>query len=131
MRQSLIIIAVLLLITSLIASSVFSECSAVPQTDQVTITWITSSENDVSSFVILRGNDSRNFVELKRLNPKGPGTSYEYIDENVMFKGSNVLFYKVRAIDSKNKVLEESSMIVQTQLSDIRQTWGAIKAFFK
>ena len=131
MRFKLVIISILILISSLLASNIFSECSAVPQTDQVTITWITSSESNITSFKVLRSNDSDYFVELKKVNPEGPGTTYEYIDENVMFKSSNVLFYKVRALDSRNRVVEESSMIVRTQVSDVKETWGAIKAIFK
>ena len=131
MRFKLVIISILILISSLLASNIFSECSAVPQTDQVTITWITASESNITSFKVLRSNDSDYFVELKKVNPKGPGTTYEYIDESVMFKSSNVLFYKVRALDSRNRVVEESSMIVRTQVSDVKETWGAIKAIFK
>lgn len=131
MRYKLIIIFILILISSLLASNIFSECSAVPQTDQVTLTWITSSENNIASFKVLRSNDSEFFIELKKVNPEGPGTTYEYIDENVMFKGSNVLFYKVRALDKRNRIVEESSMIVRTQVSDVKETWGAIKAIFK
>lgn len=131
MRFKFAIIVLLVVVTPIVAGSVFSECNAVPQTDQVSITWITSSENNVTAFVILRSNNSENYVTLKRINAKGPGASYEYIDDNVMFKGSNVLFYKVRALNKNNEMVEESSMIVQTQTTSMHQTWGAIKAFFK
>ncbi len=131
MRYKLAIISILILVSSLLANNIFSECSAIPQTDQVAISWITSSENNVASFQILRSNDSEFFVELKKVNPKGPGSSYEYIDESVMFKSSSVIFYKVRALDRQNNIIEESAMIVRTQVSDIKETWGAIKAIFK
>lgn len=131
MHTKIVIVSILVLFTSLLANSIFSECSAVPQTDQVTITWITSSENSIASFQILRSNDSEFYVELTKLNPKGPGSSYEYVDENVMFKSSNTIFYKVRALDKQNQMVDESSMIVRTQVSDIKETWGAIKAIFK
>ena len=113
------------------ASNIFSEGSAVPQTDQVTITWITSSENNIKSFKVLRSNDSEFFFELETVNPEGPGSTYEVIDENVMFKSSNVIFYKVRALDKSNRIIEELSLPAQTELSDIKQTWGAIKAMFE
>jgi hypothetical protein len=130
MQSKLITILILLLVTSLIASSVFSEGSAVPQTDQVTISWITSSENNIKSFKVLRSHDSEFFIEIENVNPKGPGTAYEVIDENVMFKSSKVIFYKVRALDKSNRIIEELSLPAQTELSDIKQTWGAIKAMF-
>ena len=131
MRFKLAIISTLILVSALLAGNIFSECNAIPQNDQVNITWITTSENNIALFQILRSNDSEFYVELKKVNPKGPGTSYEYVDESVMFKSSNVIFYKIRALDRRNKVIEESSMIVKTQVSDIKETWGAIKAIFK
>ena len=131
MRYRLVILAILVLISSLLAANIFSECNAVPQNDQVTITWITSSENNVASFQILRSNDSEFFSELDKVNPKGPGSSYEYVDESVMFKGSNVIFYRIRALDRQNNLIEEIAMPVRTQVSDIKETWGAIKAIFK
>jgi len=131
MRFKLAIFCILILVSTLLASNIFSESSAIPQNDQVTITWITASENNIALFQIVRSNDSEFFVELKKVNPKGPGTSYEYIDESVMFKSSSVIFYKVRALDKRNNIIEESAMIVRTQVSDIKETWGAIKAIFK
>jgi hypothetical protein len=133
MRFKFFIIAILALVGWVIAGNkIFSECSAVPQSDQISISWITISETNISAFIVLRSNDSQHYVVLKNLNAKGPGTQYEYIDENVIFKSSNKLFYKVRAVDKNNNLIEESpGLIVQTQLSDIHQTWGAIKAIFK
>ena len=131
MRFKLAIISILILVSTVLGSNIFSVCDAVPQNDRVSITSVTASESDIASFQILRSNDSEIYVELKKVNPKGPGTSYEYVDESVMFKSSNVIFYKLRALDKRGKVIEESAMIVRTQVSDINQTWGAIKAIFK
>jgi hypothetical protein len=131
MRKVLSVLIIIIFLTSAYAASVFSECTAVPQTDRVTITWITKSETGIKQFAILRSNDDVNFIELKKINPKGPGTSYEFIDENVMFKDASVLFYKVRAIAVNGSVLDESSMIVHPNISGIFRTWGAIKAMFR
>ncbi|HES59156.1 MAG TPA: hypothetical protein ENO18_01885 [Caldithrix sp.] len=131
MQFKFAIFSILILVSSLLAGNIFSECNAIPQNDQVSITWITASESNIASFQILRSNDSEVYIELKKVNPKGPGSSYEYIDESVMFKSANVVFYKVRAMNRQNEIIEESAMFVRTQVSDIKETWGAIKALFK
>ena len=131
MRKAFSILLLLLLISSLYAASVFSECSAVPQTDKVKISWITKSETGIKQFAILRSNDDVNFIELKKLNPKGPGTSYEYVDENVMFKDASRLFYKVRALGESGQLIDESSMLVLPNTTGMFRTWGAIKALFR
>ncbi|NOX87409.1 MAG: hypothetical protein GXO77_00145 [Calditrichaeota bacterium] len=132
MRRFIISWFILLTAFSLvIADNVFVECSAMPGSNQVKITWITRSEDGVAQFVILRSNDDANYVELERITPKGAGSQYEFTDRNVMFKDISVFFYKVRAVDKENKVLDETSLIVHPSISDIYRTWGAIKAMFR
>lgn len=111
--------------------NIFSECSAIPETNRVTITWVTESETTIRYFAVLRSNDDATYIELKRISPKGPGSRYEFVDENVMFKGVTVLFYKVRALDETGKIIQESSLIVHPNISGIFRTWGAIKAMFR
>lgn len=131
MRLTISVVLLLLFIVSLYAVSVFSECSAVPQTDRVIIKWTTKDENGIKHFSILRGNDDVNYIELKKENPRGPGTHYEYIDENVMFKEASLKFYKIRAVGSGGQIIDETSMIVHPNISGIFQTWGAIKNLFR
>jgi len=114
-----------------LADNVFVECIASPSNNQVKITWTTRSEENVASFVVLRSNNDENYVEMARISPKGTGSQYEYIDRNVMFKDISIFFYKVRAVDQNNKVIEEMSLIVHPSISDIYRTWGAIKAMFR
>ena len=132
MRQKLTTLFLLIFVSSLFAGVVFSEYSATPATDRVTITWSTKSETNVKAFVILRSNDDKTFVELKRINPQGPGTQYSYVDENVVFKDISPLFYKIKAIDDNGRVVDESDgMIVHPNISGIFRTWGAIKDMFR
>lgn len=132
MQKALSIILILLLVSSLYASYVFSEYSAAPQTDRVIISWTTKNETNIKNFIVLRSNDDRTFIKLKTINPKGPGTQYTYIDENVMFKDASALFYKVKAVGRNGQALEESdAMIVHPNISGIFRTWGAIKAMFR
>ncbi len=111
--------------------NVFSEVSAVPNTNRVVITWVTKSETGVQRFVIARSNDDKTYISLKRITAKGPGTEYEYVDQNVMFNDFSALFYKVKALDATGQTIDETSMIVHPNISGIFRTWGAIKALFR
>ncbi len=132
MRRIYSTFLLLLFVSSLFAGVIFSEYSATPETDRVTITWSTKSETNISSFAVLRSDDDKTFIELKRVKALGPGTQYTYIDENVVFKGVSAMFYKIKAIDNKGNVADESdAMIVHPNISGIFRTWGAIKAMFR
>ena len=113
-------------------NKVFTETSAQPDANRVVINWITKDETNVKYFIIKRSNDDKNFIELDRVNSKGPGYKYEYIDEDVFFKSSGALFYRIDAIngDNKSEAISES-MMVHPNLTGIFQTWGAIKAMFR
>lgn len=132
MRRLLLSLVIFFSVYSLgFASNVFVECSAVPSSNQVKITWITQSEEGVSYFAVLRSTNDAQYIELARLNPKGAGSQYEFTDKNVMFKDISVFFYKIRAMDKNGKPLDETSLIVHPSISDIYRTWGAIKAMFR
>jgi len=131
MRHILTILIVLALFTLAFAANIFSEVTAVPSTNRVTLSWVTKSETGIQQFAILRSNDDVHYIKLAGIDPKGPGTHYEYVDLNVMFKDVSPLFYKIRALNSQGEKIDESSLIVHPNISGIFRTWGAIKAMFR
>jgi len=132
MRKVLFITFVLLMATAVFASFVFQEYSATPSTDKVIIKWKTKSETGVSKFVLSRSTDDETYSDIGEVNINGPGYEYEYIDDNVFFKGSDTFFYKIKAVRSNGTTVEETqSLIVNPNISGIFRTWGAIKAMFR
>jgi len=110
----------------------FSEYSAQPEANKVVITWVTGKENGVSAFLVKRGMDNKRFVDLVRIRAKGPGHRYEYTDQDVLFQGTNVLYYKVAALSPTGEVIAETGVMnVLPNISGIFRTWGAIKAVFR
>ena len=132
MRLKNITIFTLLIVSLAFAGTVFVEYSATPYDNKVTIAWRTGSETGVDQFQIQRSTDDNAFIEIGSVNKQGDGSQYEYIDDNVIFKGSQTFFYKIRAIKSNGTLVEESqSLIVNPNISGIYRTWGAIKAMFR
>ena len=111
---------------------VFSEYSATPANNKVTISWITKSESGISRFVILRSTDDKSYSEVGSTLARGTAGNYSYTDTNVLFKDTQTFFYKIRAVRSNNAMVEETeSLIVNPNISGIFRTWGAIKAMFR
>ncbi len=132
MRVKFFSFFILFLFTIALAGSIFLEYSATPSANQVVINWKTGSETGVDQFAIMRSTDDNLFIEIGSLKVKGAGTEYEFIDEDVIFKGSQTFFYKIRAVRSNGSLVEETqSLIVNPNISGIYRTWGAIKAMFR
>ncbi len=134
MRRISFLIAVLLPVYVLAYAGfiVFSECSATPANNRVTISWVTKSESGVSRFLILRSMDDKIFSEVGSTLARGTAGNYSFTDANVIFKDTQTFFYKIRAVKSNNTMVEESeSLIVNPNISGIFRTWGAIKAIFR
>ncbi len=111
---------------------VFSEYSAQPEANKVVVSWVTSKEDGIKSFVVKRSMDNKTFIELTTISAKGPGYRYEYIDNDVLFKGTNVLYYKVACLSPTGDVIAETTtMNVLPNISGLFRTWGAIKAVFR
>ena len=131
-KTKLLILFIAILVTAVYADIVFLEYSATPSTNKVTLTWLTKSEQKVSKFMIYRSSDDKTFNEIGAVVAKGAGIQYKFVDENVIFKGSETFFYKVSAVDGKDIMVEETeSLIVNPNISGIFRTWGAIKAMFR
>jgi hypothetical protein len=132
MKYTLSLMVVLLLFVSLaFASFIFLEYSANPSNNSVLIEWATKSESGVAQFVILRSFDDKVFREIDRVESEGAGNNYSYTDDDVLYKDSQTLFYKLRAVRSDDSVVEETqSLIANPNISGIYRTWGAIKELF-
>ncbi len=131
-RYLLHIFFLLLFAVPVFAGSIFSEYSAEPQQDRVEIKWTTKSEIDADHFTVLRSNDNQTFIQLKTVNCEGPGTTYRYIDKDIVFKSVEPKYYKIKVYKKNGELLEETdTMIVHPNISGIFRTWGAIKALFR
>jgi hypothetical protein len=70
-------------------------------------------------------------MEIDRVGTEGAGTNYSYTDDNVLYKDSQTVFYKLKAVRSDDSVVEETqSVISNPNISGIYRTWGAIKELF-
>jgi len=131
-KLTIVVIVIFCLFSVVFANFIFLEYSATPSNNKVVIEWVTKSEDGVKKFVVLRSTDDQNYSEIGFVVSKNKPETYNYTDENVVFKDTQTFFYKLRATRSDNSMIEETqSLIVHPNISGIYRTWGAIKAMFR
>lgn len=119
---------------SLIAmQGVFSYVKAIPQGDEVTIQWQSTNEYGVRGFdVERRSDDVLEFRRIGRVDPKGAGNTYSYVDDGAFYKGnSNKHFtYRVKALGVSAQQYSPTVTITH-EISSVRKSWGMIKELFR
>ena len=133
MKNIIIIFAVL--ITSLTIGSAFLDnFSASSVGSQIRLDWKTSTETDVKCFRIERKTFSGSYVQITEITAKGSNSVYSYTDDNVYKTtsgSSNVYYYRLSIINNTDKIDYSKELIVSHSLSEIKRTWGSIKAMFR
>ena len=100
--------------------------------DNIILTWQTLSEDDVKNFEILRGPDKDNLVKIGTVSPKGNNSYYKYVDENAYKTQESFYSYGLVIVDKNN--LRSSPIfrsVLHDGVSDVKRTWGSIKALFR
>lgn len=104
----------------------------------VTVEWKSTVERDVVRYDVERSTDNRTWLLVASLDPKGIGTVYRFVDNDVLGKGSSdpgiagrVYYYRLRIVGKDNSITYTSPTVVTHNLSTVRRTWGMIKEMFK
>lgn len=117
--------------TLLFGSAFLDSFSAKSQGDGIKIEWKTSDENNISSFVIERKSVNGVFLPIATIQPKGSNSSYSYTDQNIFKTNGSVFVYRLRIVDKDNSVAFSRELSVSHSLSELKRTWGSIKALFR
>ncbi|MCX6149661.1 MAG: hypothetical protein NTX22_03955 [Ignavibacteriales bacterium] len=101
--------------------------------DNIVLEWKTATEESVQNFAIERkAINSHDFTTLSYISPKGNNSLYTYTDENVYKATSDIYYYRLAIYEKNNPTPSHSSEISVTHNpSDVRRTWGSIKAMFR
>ncbi len=100
--------------------------------DNVTISWHTSVENNLKETCIERRTVNGVFTEIGKLPATGDNSSYIFVDENAFKIEDGVYMYRLKFVYSDSKVAEYSGEFTVTHLTSVgKRTWGSIKALFR
>ncbi len=99
----------------------------------ITLRWVSEDENSVSKFVIERkAGMSGSFMLLTELLPRGNNSSYQYVDDTAFRIVSESIYkYQIKIVYTNGASAYYGPITVSHKTSDVRRTWGSIKAMFR
>jgi len=100
--------------------------------NRIILQWNTSAEIDLAGFQIQRSTDGRTFFDIGFLHAQGQGSGYTYIDDSIIAKVSGREYYyrlKIRDVNGNSQLSEV--ITIQSNMLNVVQTWGSLKALFK
>lgn len=132
MRTTLLLLAILVMISGLTAGVIKDKLSAVSNGSDITLTWETLDESGVQKFEVLRrAGTTGDFVSIASVNPKGNNSSYQYVDQQAFKTTGGIYQYKIRIINGQVPAPESEIVTVSHLSSTAKRTWGSIKAMFR
>ena len=118
-------------ITTATAGAFLDFFHASSESDNVKLEWKTGEEINLQHFLIERRNPQSSFTQIATIQPLGSNKVYSYIDENA-YKTTNLIFiYRLKIVDTNGQSSYSSEVSVSHNISDVKRTWGSIKAMFR
>lgn len=123
---------VLIAVGSIIAAT-YNYFLASSTGDSIILQWQTTSEDNLDKFGIERRTiNNPVFTSIDFINAKGYASTYKYEDKNIYKTTDNIYVYRLAFYDKNNPTPVYSNEISVTgKLSDVKSTWGSIKAMFR
>ncbi|MBL1214165.1 MAG: hypothetical protein HND52_12465 [Ignavibacteriae bacterium] len=127
----LAILFVSILFSSLFAGAYIEHLSARSESDNIIITWQTNQESNLKHFVVLRGTSRDNLSDLAVVQPEGSNSFYEFVDESAYKANDAFYVYQIKIVDVDGTESFSKVISVDHRVSDVKRTWGSIKALFR
>jgi hypothetical protein len=101
--------------------------------NSITIRWLSEDETGVEKFVIERKAGANGvFMLLTELQPRGNNSAYQYIDETAFrILNESIYKYQIKVQFTNGSTQLFGPITVSHRTSDVRRTWGSIKAMFR
>jgi hypothetical protein len=132
-------ILTLSLVTLLLSITVFAgaikEGSLTASSDgsMITLRWVSEDETGVQNFTIERkAGVSGAFMLLTEVQPRGNNSSYQFVDDTAFrVLGESIYKYQIKVQFASGAIAVYGPITVSHRTSDVRRTWGSIKAMFR
>ncbi|OGU55106.1 MAG: hypothetical protein A2V66_13650 [Ignavibacteria bacterium RBG_13_36_8] len=96
----------------------------------VIISWRADEEVNLDHYVIQRRTLSGDFTDIAEILPRADRT-YEYIDESAYKSSDKIYVYRIKIVDKDGTITNTSDIWVYHSVSNVKRTWGSIKALFR
>ncbi|MEN8192214.1 MAG: hypothetical protein ABFS12_05325 [Bacteroidota bacterium] len=116
----------------LFAGTFYNDFIIVSDSDNVMLSWQTTTEDNLKETCIERKTVNGIFSEIGIVKAKGDNSFYEFIDENAFKTNDAVYIYRLKFAYNDNRTPGYSAELSVTHLTSVgKQTWGSIKALFR
>jgi hypothetical protein len=131
MKRIFSTILVLFISINLLGGAYLSFFHVSSDDNNITLNWQTAQEINLKEYSVERRSSTGPFTEIAKISAKGNNSVYSYVDENA-FKTTNSLYvYRLKIIDNDNSYTYSQEVAVSHSTTDIKRTWGSVKALFR
>ena len=134
MRVFILVVSIALLCVSVFAG-VIKDGSLRANSDNnyITVSWLSEDETSVANYVLERkAGINGAFVPVTEFPAKGNNSAYEFVDDNAFRVSESIYKYQVKVVFSNGQApVFYGPITVSHRTSDVRRTWGSIKAMFQ
>ncbi|MER3524608.1 MAG: hypothetical protein C4326_11250 [Ignavibacteria bacterium] len=101
--------------------------------NNITIRWTSEDESGLLKYVLERkAGVNGAFIPLVEIQPKGNNESYVYVDDTAFHISESLYQYRLKVVFVNGAApMYYGPITVSHRTSDVRRTWGSIKAMFR
>ena len=134
MKRLSLILLCLISVISLVFAGAIKENSLTGTSDgnSIIIRWLSDDESGVTRFELERkAGINGSFFPLSIVQPRGSNSAYEYVDDSAFRTTESIYQYQVKVVFYNGTSVEYGPITVSHKTSDVKRTWGSIKAMFR
>ncbi len=130
---SFVVLGLFLSITALAGVIREGTLSAHSDGSYITIRWVSEDETNVAKYVLERkAGVAGTFMTLIELQPRGNNATYQFVDETAFRASESIYKYQIKVLfTTGQQPVVYGPITVSHKTSDVRRTWGSIKAMFR
>jgi len=116
---------------STVQAQIIRDFTATVDGNRAILQWSSVSEAGVLLYRVQRSFDGTNFHDVANIDPRGDRQDYRYVDDD-LFKGQmRTYYYRLEIVMSDGERFYSPVVEVVFDSSNIKRTWGSIKALFR
>ncbi len=128
---SILFITLIFLSVTVFGGAFLEDFTGYSDGENIILSWKTAAEEDVLEYVIMRGPNRNEMMDVATISPKGSNSEYKYTDENAYKTTESLYVYKLKIVDTRMKESFSKVITVSHSPSGVKRTWGSIKALFR
>jgi hypothetical protein len=126
-----ILFTLFIIVSTALAGALLDYFHAQTEGENVKLEWKTTTESNLTSFIVQRKTPDTQYFDLATINPTGSNSVYTYTDQAAYKMTTQVFVYRLKIVDRDGSYAYSSEVSVSPNISGVKRTWGSIKAMFR